>query len=74
MRLLVLTTIPLGGSTTQGFSSNGRIPCQSLTASHPGAGMRPWLVCPACRRGAAPAICSAIDCRSAIVTLSEGAR
>ncbi len=46
IRLLVLTTMPLGGSSTQGFSSKSRSPCQSLTASQPGAGIRPWLVLP----------------------------
>ena len=74
IRLLVLTTMPLGGSTTQGFSSKSRIPCQSLTASQPGAGMRPWLVWSGSRRGAAPAICIATDVASAIVMFSDGAR
>ncbi len=65
--------MPLGGSSTHGFSSKSRIPCQSLTASHPGDGIRPRLVLPACRRGATPAICSAIEPWSAIVTFSDGA-
>ena len=71
--LLVLTTMPLGGFSTHGFSSKPRIPCQSLTATHPSDGIRPWLVLRASRFGAAPAVCNATLSWSAIVTFCDGA-